>query len=188
MTTMADLEAKTSPGRESTLDLCRGSQPSVAKPASRSVLSLFPLWVSRPLKSPQAWKVLLSSFFALLTSLFLPPYLPVQFTFFLLSTLMLGLLAGWGIGLGAMRAANAVRNQEHIAAVAQQIEASIKVNPVFQANPALAQTAVVFAGLFLDIRATAVYAVILTQFLVHLQICLHLHRPLAPCRFCAQRL
>ncbi|KAJ7775586.1 hypothetical protein B0H16DRAFT_1713170 [Mycena metata] len=175
---MAELEPKASPGIESTLE---SRQPSVQKPASHSVLSLFPLWVSGPLKSPQAWKVLLrcwiavfasfvillpnaslrtvgtTSFFALLTSLFLPPYLPVQFTFFLLSTLMLGLLAGWGIGIGAMRAANAVRNQAHIAAVAQQIEASIKANPVFQANPALAQTTAVFAGLFLDIRATAVY-------------------------------
>ncbi|KAJ7177207.1 hypothetical protein C8R46DRAFT_1188789, partial [Mycena filopes] len=177
---MAELEPKTSPGADSSVDSRRGSHHST-KATSRSVLSFFPPWVSGPLRSPQAWKVLLrcwiavfasfvillpnaslrtvgtTSFFALLTSLFLPPYLPVQFTFFLLSTLMIGLLAGWGIGIGAMRAANAVRSEAHIAAVAQQIEASIKANPVFQANPALAQTTAVFAGLFLEIRATAVY-------------------------------
>ncbi|KAJ7619832.1 hypothetical protein DFH06DRAFT_1482861 [Mycena polygramma] len=98
-----------------------------------------------------------TSFYAILTSLFLPPYLPVQLTIFLLSTLMLGLLSGWGIGVGAMRAANAVRDQAHIEAVVGQIQASISANPAFQANPARAQSTAIFDGLFLDLRASAVY-------------------------------
>ncbi|KAJ7132494.1 hypothetical protein C8R44DRAFT_978049 [Mycena epipterygia] len=179
---MSSLEPKVSPGGASTENshLEKQADATVAQP-SRSFLSVFPPWVSGPLTSPQAWKVLLrcwiavfasfvillpdaslrtigtTSFFAIITSLFLPPYLPVQLTIFLLSTLMIGLLAGWGIGIGAMRAANAVRDQAHIQAVVGQIQASIQANPVFQANPALAQTTAIFAGLFLDIRATAVY-------------------------------
>ncbi|KAJ7463697.1 hypothetical protein FB451DRAFT_1352935 [Mycena latifolia] len=151
----------------------------------RSLWTFLPEWVSGPLQSPRSWKVLLrcwiavfasfvlllpnaslrtvgtTSFFALITSLFLPPYFPIQLTVFLLATLMIGLLAGWGIGLGAMRAANAVRDPAHIQAAIAQVQASIQANPVFQANPALAQTTAIFAGLFLDVRATAVYGVFL---------------------------
>ncbi|KAF7369614.1 hypothetical protein MVEN_00292200 [Mycena venus] len=177
---MATLEAKTSPGDES---MVQSHLDNVAAPTTPTTSrSFLPLWVSGPLKSPRAWKVLLrcwiavfasfvillpnaslrtvgtTSFFAILASLFLPPYLPVQLTIFLLSTLMIGLVGGWGIGIAAMRAANAVRDQAHIQAVAGQIQASIKSNPVFQANPALAQSTAIFAGEFLDIRASAVYA------------------------------
>ncbi|KAJ7859304.1 hypothetical protein B0H14DRAFT_3135188 [Mycena olivaceomarginata] len=74
---------------------------------------------------------------------------------YILSTLVAGLLSGWGIGIGAMRAANAVRNQALIQAAEQQIKASINVTAVFQANPALAQTTAVFSGLFLDVRYCA---------------------------------
>ncbi|KAJ7763952.1 hypothetical protein DFH07DRAFT_956227 [Mycena maculata] len=133
------------------------------------MLAFLPLWVSGPLSSSAAWKVLLrcwlacfvsfvillpnaslrtmgaQGFFALLTSLFLPPYLPVQLTIFLLSTLMLGLLV------------IAVRDQAHILNVTAQIQASIQSNPLFQADPSLAQNVAVFDGLFLDVRATAVY-------------------------------
>ncbi|KAJ7257147.1 hypothetical protein C8J57DRAFT_1136056 [Mycena rebaudengoi] len=173
----SDLEPKVSPDDSTLADL----PPAPPKPA----LSFLPEWVSAPLKSPRAWKLLLrcwvaglasfvillpnaslrtlgtTSFFALLTALFLPPYLPVQLTIFLLSTLMIGLLGGWGIGLAAMRAANAVRSQAIIQAATLQIQASIKSNPVFQANPALAKSAAVFAGWFLDIRSTAVYGAFL---------------------------
>jgi hypothetical protein len=41
----------------------------------------------------------------------------------LLSTLAVGLLTGWGIGIGAMRAANAVRSQALIQAAGVQIKA-----------------------------------------------------------------
>ncbi|KAF8206811.1 hypothetical protein K438DRAFT_1816457 [Mycena galopus ATCC 62051] len=176
---MAALEPKTSPSLQSHSAADARTAPTIK---SRFFVEFLPLWVAGPLKSPKAWKVLLrcwiavfasfvillpnaslrtvgtTSFFAILASLFLPPYLPVQLTIFLLSTLMLGLVTGWGIGIAAMRAANTVRDQAHIAAVVGQIEASIKANPIFQANPALAQTTAVFAGEFLDIRANAVYA------------------------------
>ncbi|KAJ6506182.1 hypothetical protein C8R47DRAFT_1037328 [Mycena vitilis] len=186
---MAALEPKNSPstlasehGKQSKLESSPGSHPqNLAAGPKKTYLAFLPLWVSGPLRSPKAWKVMLrcwiavfasfvlilpdaslrtvgtTSFFAILTSLFLPPYLPVQLTIFLLSTLMLGLLSGWGIGVGAMRAANAVRDQAHIQAVVGQIQASIKANPVFQANPALAQSTAIFDGLFLDLRASAVY-------------------------------
>ncbi|KAJ6556814.1 hypothetical protein DFH09DRAFT_987191 [Mycena vulgaris] len=183
---MATLEPKSSRTADSTLSSHPEKSVAPTAPAPpRALFSFLPVWVSGPLKSPQAWKVLLrcwiavfasfvillpnaslhtlgtTAFFALLTSLFLPPYFPVQLTIFLLSTLMLGLLSGWGIGLGAMRAANAVRDQAHIQAVIGEIQASIKANPVFQANPALAQTTAIFHGLFLDVRATTVYGVFL---------------------------
>ncbi|KAF7303825.1 hypothetical protein MIND_00612300 [Mycena indigotica] len=146
---------------------------------------MLPLWITRPLKSWRAWKVLLrswiavfaafvillpnaslrtlgtASFFSLITSLFLPPYFPVQLTLFLLSTLMMGLTFGWGLGVAAMRAANAVRDQAHIQAVGAQIHASIQSNPVFQANPALATTTAIFNGWFLEVRASVIYGVFL---------------------------
>ncbi|KAJ7784920.1 hypothetical protein DFH07DRAFT_763532 [Mycena maculata] len=146
---MPTLEAKTSPNSHSTLDPHpeKLTQTPDVHAAKRSMLAFLPLWVSGPLSSSAAWKVLLrcwlacfvsfvillpnaslrtmgaQGFFALLTSLFLPPYLPVQLTIFLLSTLMLGLLGGWGIGLGAMRAVIAVRDQAHILNVTAQIQA-----------------------------------------------------------------
>ncbi|KAJ7186248.1 hypothetical protein B0H12DRAFT_1173827 [Mycena haematopus] len=175
---MATLEPKTSSSPSDTIT----AMDTRATPSRAPFLNFLPPWVADPLKSPRAWKVLLrcwiavfasfvillpnaslrtvgtTSFFAILASLFLPPYLPVQLTIFLLSTLMIGLVSGWGIGIAAMRAANAVRDQAHIEAVVGQIQASIKANPVFQANPALAQTTAIFTGAFLDIRASAVYA------------------------------
>ncbi|KAK7002342.1 hypothetical protein R3P38DRAFT_2729656 [Favolaschia claudopus] len=175
---MPALEPKSSAGDLSTNP---GSVSEKAQKLKPSRSSFLPLWIARPLKSPKAWKVLLrcwvavfasfvillpnaslrtvgtTSFFAILASLFLPPYLPVQLTIFLLSTLMVGLVFGWGIGIAAMRAANAVRDQAHIQAVGAQIQASIQSNPVFQANPTLAKTVAVFAGDFLDIRASAMH-------------------------------
>ncbi|KAF7313882.1 hypothetical protein HMN09_00546000 [Mycena chlorophos] len=146
-------------------------------------MSAVPDWISRPLHSWSAWKSLIRSwiavwaafiiilpdkslktlgttaFFSIITSLFFPPYLPVQLTLFLLSTLMLGLLAGWGAGIGAMRAANAVRSQAYVEAVAAQIAASVKSNPVFQADPTLATETAVFNGWFLELKPTAIYGV-----------------------------
>ncbi|KAJ7054138.1 hypothetical protein C8F01DRAFT_1164075 [Mycena amicta] len=159
-----------------------------ASPSARKTPGMrfsLPEWITRPLKSWRAWKVLLrswiavlaafvvllpnaslrtlgtASFFSLIASLFLPPYLPVQLTIFLLSTLMVGLCAGWGIGIGAMRAANAVRDQAHIQAVGAQIQASIQANPIFQAKPALATLTAIFTGEFLDVRATVIYGAFL---------------------------
>ncbi|KAJ7666375.1 hypothetical protein B0H17DRAFT_847415, partial [Mycena rosella] len=162
------------------------------------ILESLPEWVSGPLRSGRAWKVLLrcwvaslvsfvillpdaslrtigvTGFFALLTSLLLPPYLPVQLTLFLLLTLLTGLLSGWGIGIGAMRAANAVRDQALVQEAGQQIrarcvfrlpflpEADIyHMHAIFQADPSLAQSTAVFSGWFLDVRSTAVYGAFL---------------------------
>ncbi|KAJ7160023.1 hypothetical protein C8R43DRAFT_1064102 [Mycena crocata] len=184
---MATLEAKASPGGESTLKDSESQQQPGKKSEqpAHGLLTRLPPWVTEPLKSPRAWKVFLrswvavfasfvillpnaslrvvgtTSFFSIITALFLPPYFPMQLTIFLLSTLMVGLCMGWGIGLGAMRAANAVRDQAAIQAVAAQIQTSIQANPVFQANPALAQTTAIFAGWFLDTRATVIYGVFL---------------------------
>ncbi|KAJ6554824.1 hypothetical protein B0H19DRAFT_1263119 [Mycena capillaripes] len=156
-------------------------------PESHNLLSSMPAWVSGPLQSPRAWKVLLRCWIATLASfiilaqsisahhrgdgLFCAPDKPVatpissraahDLRASLLSTLVAGLLSGWGIGIGAMRAANAVRNQALIKAAGQQIQASIKANPVFQANPALAQTTIVFSGWFLDVRSTVIYGAFL---------------------------
>nr|GAT57032.1 predicted protein [Mycena chlorophos] len=146
-------------------------------------MAAVPDWISRPLRSWNAWKSLIRSwvavwaalilllpdkslktlgttaFFSIITSLFFPPYLPVQLTLFLLSTLMLGLLAGWDMGIGAMRAANAVRSQTYIEAVAAQIAASVQSNPVFQADPALATETAIFNGWFLELKPTVVHGV-----------------------------
>ncbi|KAJ6610792.1 hypothetical protein B0H10DRAFT_2059028 [Mycena sp. CBHHK59/15] len=187
---MASSEPKTPTNEDSTLNSTTvdkpGKTPSpAAEKTPHSFLSFLPTWVSVPLQSPKAGKMLFrcwiascasfiillpnaslrtvgtTSFFAILCSLFLPPYLPVQLSIFLLSTLVTGLLMGWGLGVGAMRAANAVRDQALIQAAGAQIQASIQANPAFQANPALAKTTAVFAGWFLDVRATAVYGVFL---------------------------
>lgn len=63
-----------------------------------------------------------SGFFAMLCSFFLPPNLPVQLFCFMMLTLVVGLCFSWGIGVAAMRAANAVRSTAHIQAVALQIQ------------------------------------------------------------------
>ncbi|KAJ7235265.1 hypothetical protein C8J57DRAFT_1572433 [Mycena rebaudengoi] len=159
---MASLEPKSSAPTS--------SQSTLLEPEVRPRLAFLPLWISASLQSPRAWKIFLrcwvaalgsfilmlpnaslhtigaTAFMALLSGFLLPPYLPVQLTIFLLSTLAVGLLTGWGIGIGAMRAANAPES-----------DFLIEANPVFQANPALAKTTAVFAGQFLDVRSTAVY-------------------------------
>ncbi|KAJ7595105.1 hypothetical protein C8J56DRAFT_1013068 [Mycena floridula] len=148
-----------------------------SKAEKRGLLAYFPPWVSATLTNPRSLKTLLrcslaswlafviilpnaslqrigsAAFFALLTSLFLPPYLPVQLFLLLISTLVLGLLLGWGIGAAAMRAALASRNQ----ALLQAAVAQVRSSPAFQTNPTLAQTGAIFSGVFLDIRSTAVY-------------------------------
>ncbi|KAJ7513178.1 hypothetical protein B0H11DRAFT_2303465 [Mycena galericulata] len=173
------------PGTPTNAKSSWGSSPSATEAPPRSFLSSLPEWVSGPLLSRRAWKVLLrcwvaslvsfiillpdaslrtigvTSFFALLTSLLLPPYLPVQLTLFIISTLVVGLLSGWGIGIGAMRAANAVRDQAIIQAAGVQIEASINASAIFQGDPTLAEATAVFSGWFLDVRATAMYGAFL---------------------------
>jgi hypothetical protein len=142
-----------------------------------SFLDLLPPWISTNLRSLKAWKVMFrcwvacwvvfllilpdkslsalgtTAFFAIITSFFLPPSFPVQIFIILISTLLLGVMVSWGLGVAAMRAANAVRNQGHIKLVVQEIESSA----LGRANPTGALSAAVFKGLFLDTNASAVY-------------------------------
>ncbi|KAJ7884098.1 hypothetical protein B0H14DRAFT_2339199 [Mycena olivaceomarginata] len=146
-------------------------------PESHTPLSSMPVWLSGPLQSPRAWKVLLRCWVATLAFfiILLPnaslrtigPFAAPVFVglsswiefqlrsrerlFKLLSTLVAGLLSEWGIGIGAMRAADAVRNQA-LAHSSGRAADTGQANPVFQANPALAQTTAVFSGWFLDAR------------------------------------
>lgn len=83
---------------------------------------------------------------------------------------MVGVLSGWGLGIAAMRAANAARSKELIASVTMQIEKryvptaqiiarhssstyeSIASNPAASANPTAALADAIFHGDFLDTR------------------------------------
>ncbi|KAK0199602.1 hypothetical protein DFS33DRAFT_1267811 [Desarmillaria ectypa] len=154
--------------------------PLKARPPP-SLWSYLPTWVSKNLRSKRSWKIMFRScvacwaayliilpnaslrtlgtvgFFALLTSLFVPPYLPVQLFFFIMTTVEVGLLLGWGIGAAAMRAANESRDPSVLQASMAVLNASITANPAFQANPVLAKTTAIYHGVFLDTRASIVY-------------------------------
>ncbi|KAF9074230.1 hypothetical protein BDP27DRAFT_1317519 [Rhodocollybia butyracea] len=164
--------------------------PSPGNPSSKldTFLTQLPPWISTNLRKSRSLKVWFrcwlaswvaflillpnassntlgtAGFFALLCSFFIPANLPVQLFAFSLFTLVIGLCFSWGIGVAAMRAANAVRSTSLIEAVELQIQESIKNNPVFQANPALATTTAVFSGDFLDVRASAIYGCFLGFF------------------------
>ncbi|KAK0471132.1 hypothetical protein IW261DRAFT_1513189 [Armillaria novae-zelandiae] len=155
--------------------------PLLKKRPPPTVWSYLPTWVSKNLRSKRSWKMMVRScvacwaayvimlpnaslrtlgtagFFALLTSLFVPPYLPVQLFFFIMTTVEVGLLLGWGIGAAAMRAANESRDPSVLQASMAVLNASIAANPVFQTNPALAKTTAIYHGVFLDTRASVVY-------------------------------
>ncbi|KAK1223613.1 hypothetical protein PQX77_013510 [Marasmius sp. AFHP31] len=116
-------------------------------------------WVAVVIMLPNASLQALgtSAFFAILSSFFLPPNMPVQLFLLMISTLVVGILMGWGIGAAAMRAADAVRSPALLQAASAQVQQSIASNPEYQANPSLAQTIAVFSGVFLDVRASVVY-------------------------------
>ncbi|KAI0292715.1 hypothetical protein BC826DRAFT_1092011 [Russula brevipes] len=98
-----------------------------------------------------------AAFFAFLTSFFLPPSFPVQFFLFVVSTLLIGVLLGWGIGSAAMRAATAVRDQVLLKSSLQQA----KETAAGSANPDQVFKLEIFQGDFLDIRSSAVFGVFL---------------------------
>ncbi|KAK7062721.1 hypothetical protein VNI00_000209 [Paramarasmius palmivorus] len=159
----------------------KGEEPNTAGASTRQGGFQLPPWLLTNLKSPRSLKVFFrcwlaswvsfviilpnaslralgtSAFFSILTSFFLPPNMPVQFFLFMISTLVFGLLLGWGIGAAAMRAAVASRDPVLLQAATQQVQESIRSNPAFQANPVLGQTIAIFEGVFLDIRSSAVY-------------------------------
>ncbi|KAJ3987146.1 hypothetical protein F5890DRAFT_1571904 [Lentinula detonsa] len=168
----------------------RAGFTDLGEPQSKpnAFLAHFPLWVSSNLTKPRSLKTLLrcwlaswvgfiiilpdaslnvlgsAGFFTMLCSFFLPPNLPVQLFCFLMLTLVVGLCFSWGIGVAAMRAANAVRSTAHIQAVAAQIQQSIKSNPAFRADPTLALTTAIYNGEFLEIRASVIYGCFLGFF------------------------
>ncbi|KAJ3778200.1 hypothetical protein FB446DRAFT_714691 [Lentinula raphanica] len=164
------------------------SHPGESQSKFNAFLAHLPPWVSSNLTKPRSLKTLLrcwlaswvgfiiilpdaslnvlgsAGFFALLCSFFLPPNLPVQLFCFLMLTLVVGLCFSWGMGVAAMRAANAVRSTAHIQAVAAQIEQNIKSNPTFQADPSLALTTAIYNGEFLDTNASVIYGCFLGFF------------------------
>ncbi|KAF8831393.1 hypothetical protein HHX47_DHR1000519 [Lentinula edodes] len=186
----SDSGMKQHPSTEKHLTGTEAASSGVSEPQSKLhvFLATLPLWVSSNLTKPRSLKTLLrcwlaswvgfiiilpdaslnvlgtAGFFAMLCSFFLPPNLPVQLFCFMMLTLVVGLCFSWGIGIAAMRAANAVRSTAHIQAVALQIQQSIKSNPTFQADPTLALTTAIYNGKFLDIRASVIYGCFLGFF------------------------
>ncbi|KAK7451262.1 hypothetical protein VKT23_012602 [Stygiomarasmius scandens] len=156
------------------------SSTSAPKPSS-SWKSYIPPWVTTNLTNQRSLKTFLrcwlaawvgfvillphkslntlgaSAFFTMLSAFFLPPNMPVQMFFFMVSTLFIGLLMGWAIGAAGMRAALAVRSQALLQAATQQLQQSIRSNPALQANPSFAQQDAVFHGLFLDTRSSVMF-------------------------------
>ncbi|KAL4246747.1 hypothetical protein ABKN59_009080 [Abortiporus biennis] len=143
----------------------------------RSFWDIIPTWVSANIRSKLAWKLILrcwiaswvcfvillpqrslsvlgnAAFFALLSSMFLPASMPVQLFLFTLSTMVIGMLTGWGIGAAAMRGALAARNQVRLQASLQQ-EAQSAAG---LANPDALFIKAIFKGQFLDTNSSIVF-------------------------------
>ncbi|THH31626.1 hypothetical protein EUX98_g2549 [Antrodiella citrinella] len=144
-------------------------------------LDRFPPWVSDNLRSPRAWKTFLRSwgatwicfvlllpeksantlgfagFFAMMSSVIIPASFPLQFFFFLISTMLIGMLLGWGFGAAAMRAALAARNQ----LVAKQTLENVMQGLAGNSNPDAEFENEIFTGIFLDTKSSAVFGVFL---------------------------
>ncbi|KAI9465778.1 hypothetical protein BJY52DRAFT_1376562 [Lactarius psammicola] len=100
---------------------------------------------------------LMAAFFAFITSFFLPPSFPVQFFFYTISTLMIGILLGWAIGAAGMRAALSARDKV-------LLKSSLQVareNAAGSANPDQVFKIEIFQGEFLDTRSSAVFGAFL---------------------------
>ncbi|OBZ77446.1 Uncharacterized protein C57A7.05 [Grifola frondosa] len=146
-------------------------------PAGRTFWNKLPPWVTSNLRSRKSWKMLVrcwaaswvclvimlpnkslatlgnTAFFALLVSVMVPPNMPVQIFIFTLSTLVAGLLLGWGIGCAAMRGALAARNQLLLKeSLQKEAESAAGL-----ANPDALFRADIFQGKFLDTRSTIVF-------------------------------
>ncbi|KZP26783.1 hypothetical protein FIBSPDRAFT_731732 [Athelia psychrophila] len=149
----------------------------VEKSPKKSFIDKLPGWVGFHLRNPGSWKVLArcwlgswiavvvllpqasldvlgnTAFFTIMTSMFLPAYLPIQMFFFIISTLMIGVLLGWGIGAAAMKAALASRNEVLLASTLQRV----KESAAGLADPEALYTLSIFEGVFLDLRSSAVF-------------------------------
>ncbi|KAF5353705.1 hypothetical protein D9758_008696 [Tetrapyrgos nigripes] len=161
------------------------SQNDPSKSLFTKLTSALPPWVTTNLQNPRSLKTWLrcwlaawvgiviflphkslntlgaSAFFSMLSAFFLPPNIPVQLFVFMISTMLIGILLGWGVGAAAMRAASAVRSQALLQAATLQLQQSIQSNPALQANPSFAQTDAVFHGLFLDTRSSVMFGAFL---------------------------
>ncbi|KAI5117073.1 hypothetical protein M0805_007950 [Coniferiporia weirii] len=144
-----------------------------------AIIDALPPWVSANLRAKRSWKTLArcwlatwaafvlilpdkslrtlgnASFFCCLSSLMVPPNMPVQMFIFAISLMMLGMLLGWGFGAAAMRSAVAARSATLLRSSYQRAEQGAEgaANPdaVFQLD--------VFKGFFLDTRSSVVYGV-----------------------------
>ncbi|GBE84358.1 hypothetical protein BKA93DRAFT_807068 [Sparassis latifolia] len=146
-------------------------------PSSSSRWDMLPPWISSNLRSRRSLKTLArcwlaswvcfvillpdkslrtlgnTAFFALLGSVFIPANMPIQIFVFSLSTLVIGVLLGWGFGAAAMRAALASRNQLLLKQTLQTEEQSV----AGLANPDAMFQASIFEGIFLDTRSSIVF-------------------------------
>ncbi|KAI0266395.1 hypothetical protein BC834DRAFT_969434 [Gloeopeniophorella convolvens] len=157
------------------------SLPTAPPQPSRSFLDHLPPWIATNIRSKQSRKMLFrcwlaswaafililphntlstmgnAAFFAFLTSIFLPPYFPVQFFLYMISTLMIGTLLGWGFGAAGMRAALAVRDQVLLKSSLQKAQETAAGS----ANPDQVFKIEIFQGDFLDVRSNVVFGVFL---------------------------
>ncbi|KAI0946571.1 hypothetical protein AcW1_010001 [Taiwanofungus camphoratus] len=149
--------------------------------SSASFWDKLPTWISSNLRSQKSLKLLArcwiaswvsfiillpnksvrtlgnAAFFTLITSLMMPPNMPLQIFVFVLLTIALGVLLGWGLGAAAMRAALAVRDQAVVKATlqkeAQSAAGLANVDALFEAA--------IFNGDFLDTRCSVLFGVFL---------------------------
>ncbi|KZP19305.1 hypothetical protein FIBSPDRAFT_1045659 [Athelia psychrophila] len=136
------------------------ANPPEARPPKQSLIDRLPGWAALHLRNPGSWKLLAkcwlgswaavvvllpqasldvlgnTAFFTIMTSMFLPAYLPIQMFLFMISTLLVGLLLGWALGAAAMKAALATSGMA-------DLEALYQVS--------------IFEGAFLDVRSSAVF-------------------------------
>ncbi|EJD03603.1 uncharacterized protein FOMMEDRAFT_133035 [Fomitiporia mediterranea MF3/22] len=156
------------------------NRPSVVS----RVLNVFPPWVGDNLRSRRQTKTLIRcwvstfaslvvilptrslialgnvAFFCLLGSLMMPPNMPIQMFFYVISLIILGQLLGWALGAAAMKAAIAARSVVLLRSsyeIAQQTAATA-------ANPDAAFRLEIFQGVFLDPRSSAVFGVMFGVF------------------------
>ncbi|THH16060.1 hypothetical protein EW146_g4511 [Bondarzewia mesenterica] len=154
---------------------------SAAEAPKRDIWSFLPSWVSSNLRSAKSWKLLFkcwlaswaafililpnkslnamgnAAFFALLSSFFLPPSMPIQLFLMVISTMIVGLLLGWGIGSAGMRAALAARSQVLLRSTLQKAQETAAGS----ANPDAVFKIEIFQGDFLDARSSVVFGVFL---------------------------
>ncbi|KAI0041578.1 hypothetical protein FA95DRAFT_677065 [Auriscalpium vulgare] len=148
--------------------------PTSPKP---SLWSYIPPWIANNIRSPKSRKVLFrcwlaswaayililphntlkvmgnAAYFGFLASQFLPPYIPIQLFLIAISTMMIGVLMGWGFGAAGMRVGLAVRNQVFLQS---QLEKDQKI-AYANSNPDAAFKIEVFNGDFLEWQSTLVF-------------------------------